>query len=85
MQECNEEIRTKGKTIKVDSVRYNNKNIIIQGKLLKIARIKDEWWVLENFEQTELTTKFLKNFHGVVDVFGLSLVKKFFNIHDGFV
>ena len=39
-----EEIDIKGKTTTVDAVIIGNKTIVIQGKFIKTARIKDEWW-----------------------------------------
>ena len=39
-----EEIRIKGETLLADAIRIDNKIITVTGNLLKVARIKDEWY-----------------------------------------
>ena len=43
MNEYTEEISIKGKQVKVKALRAENKDIIVSGKFLKTARVKEEW------------------------------------------
>lgn len=62
-----EEISVKGQPVLVDSVRVDTKIIIITGKFLKIARIKDEWY--EDVEEPEAMIKALKSIRPTPDIF----------------
>ena len=39
-----EEIRTRGKTVSVNAVQVDNKVVTVTGRLIKLARVKDEWY-----------------------------------------
>jgi len=67
MQAYKEEISVRGKSVLVDSVRVENKIVITSGKLLKIARIKDEWY--EDVEDPEAIIEALKSTKPKPDIF----------------
>ncbi|MGA1869160.1 MAG: hypothetical protein ACMUJM_11520 [bacterium] len=61
------EIIVKGRPIMISSMRIDNKIIIITGKLIKTAKIKEEWF--ENIEDPDLLIRALKNAKAKPDFF----------------
>ena len=62
-----EEITIKGKTLRVDSLRINDKQIVVTGKLIKIARIKEELY--EDIEDPASLIQSLKSSKVRADIF----------------
>ena len=54
-----EEIRVKGKPIEVASIQIDEKVILITGKAIKIAKLKEEWY--EDVESPASIVKQLEN------------------------
>jgi len=67
MQVYKEEIRVKGKPVMVDAITVSNQVVIITGKFIKTARIKDEWY--ENVEEPESIIRTLENIDSKPDSF----------------
>ncbi len=67
MQVKKEEIGLKGKRLAVDSVRIDNRIVILNGTIIKIARIKDEWF--EDVENPESIINSLKSLNKKPDIF----------------
>jgi hypothetical protein len=70
VQERQEEIRVKGKGIRVNSIKINKNVIIAEGSLIKIASIKDEWY--EDSEEPGLMVDSIKNSDLKADIFTFS-------------
>ena len=62
-----EEINIKGTYVWVNSVRVHDKVLVIWGKLLRIARIKEEWY--ENIEHPEQVINALEQVKPKPDIF----------------
>ncbi|NIR50637.1 hypothetical protein GWO43_26060 [candidate division KSB1 bacterium] len=60
-------IGVKGKFMEFDSLRIQDKDIVITGKLVKIARVAEEWY--EDIEDPALLIKAFKNGKSKVDIF----------------
>jgi hypothetical protein len=60
------EIDIKGKATMVDAVRINNKLLIVLGRLLKIARLRNEWY--EDIEEPETIIQSLKSAKPKADI-----------------
>ena len=67
MQANKEEINVRGKPIKADSVQVGNKMIIITGKLIKTAKIKEERY--NDIEDPDLLIRSLKQVKIRPDIF----------------
>ena len=67
MEVYKEEISVRGKTVKVDAMRIDNKAVIVQGTFLKIARMELEWY--ENIEDPALLIETLKKGNLKADIF----------------
>src|SRR5262245_7604421 len=57
----------KGKDITVDSIKINNNLLIVNGRVIRVARIKDELY--EDVEDPELLVKALKDLKPCPDIF----------------
>lgn len=62
-----DEINVRGRIIKVPSVEINNKRVIITGKLLKTAKLKEEWF--EDIEDPLSLIMHLKKARVDADIF----------------
>ena len=62
-----EEIRVKGKPIEVASLQIDGKVILITGKAIKIAKLKEEWY--EDVESPASIAKQLENSRATADIF----------------
>lgn len=67
LQVGKEEIRVKGKPIEVASIQIDEKVILITGKAIKIAKLKEEWY--EDAENPSSILKQLKNSSRKADIF----------------
>ncbi len=61
------EIMEKGKLIKVPSIMIDNKEIIINGSRIKIARLEDEWY--KDIDYPVSIIEFLRSCNTKVDIF----------------
>jgi hypothetical protein len=83
MQVDKVEIRVKGRTVKVNSLQVDNRVIVINGKLIKMAKMNDEWNV--DVKDPEILIKELKKSKLNADIFTfmqrLPETKPQFNYH----
>src|SRR4030067_3488539 len=67
VQEREEQIRLKGKSIRVTSIKINMNIVIVTGKLVRTAKIRDEWYedieapalLIEKIRKTKLNADIL--------------------------
>lgn len=67
MQIDRTEIYVKGKPVLINSIEVEDKTLIVQGKLIKTARIKKEWY--EDVEKPESIIRALRNIKAKPDIF----------------
>lgn len=67
MEDNRQEIGAKGKFIKVDTIRVQNKDIVVTGKLIKFARIKEEEY--EDVDDPALLIKEINHAEAKADIF----------------
>ena len=69
MQVSKEELRIRGRTHMVDSIRIDDNIVIVTGNFVKTARIKDEWFVFEDLHDPDSLVEKLKKAKLNVDIF----------------